>query len=121
MNAENQKGTWVRTMRGPRFCLEGKTIKGSVPIDAQGEWVGGARGGYWFRPLGWKPKVHLDSEGAPLCSVASGAPKITRDPESVTCGSCRNHMLIRRFRVLMILVAVLVWARTHPEASHADL
>jgi len=115
------QGDWVRTMRGLRFCPEGKTIKGSVPIDAQGDWVKGSRGGYWFMPKGWKPKVHLDSDGAPVCRVSGAAPKITSDPEGVTCGSCRNHMLIRRFRVLMILVAVLVWVRTHPEVNHADL
>lgn len=120
MNAENRKGTWVQTARGPRFCAEGKTIKGSVPMDAEGEWVQSSTGGVWFRPKGWRPKLHLLGEDeSPACGNRGAYAKTTSKPDDVTCGSCRNHMLIRRFRVLMILIAVLVWARTHPAEVEA--
>ena len=111
-------GRWVKTPRGDRFCPAGKTIKGSVPIDAKGEWVSSSSGGVWFRPLGWRPKLHLlDNEDAPLCGNRGLYAKSTSKVDDVTCGSCRNQMLIRRFKVLMFLVAVLVWARTHPEKA----
>lgn len=113
-----QGGVWVQTARGNRFCPEGKKIKGSVPSDAKGEWVSSSSGGVWFRPLGWRPKLHLaTADDAPLCGNRGLYAKSTSKVDDVTCGSCQNQMLIKRFKMIMFLLAALLWLRANPHAN----
>ncbi|OHD24245.1 MAG: hypothetical protein A2Y38_19965 [Spirochaetes bacterium GWB1_59_5] len=85
------------------------TVKG-----AKGAWCSSRNGGIWFRPDGWKPKVHLSADDATLCGKEIiGKPVL--DAAQVTCGSCLNQIRIRNFRAIMFFAAFLLWARLHPK------
>lgn len=82
----------------------------------EGEWVKAKNGGKWFRPVGWKPKRHFAIGEGILCGGRSVSLR-TDNPDNVDCGSCLLQLRIRNFRLIMYLVAALIWARTQPKEA----